>query len=187
MDSKHYDERVLTTESIRFDDIRPRLTAAVAAALIVELARVAEASRRLDAIKKHLFYGRALSLELAVSDPTARGDGAPAGDGMTDTDLRLLHGLLGLISESAEMIDGLRFGLDGAAASMSADLVNVGEEVGDILWYASVLCNAAGLSLDVAMKKNLTKLQKRYGGSFSADKAIDRDTAAEREILERVD
>jgi NTP pyrophosphatase (non-canonical NTP hydrolase) len=103
---------------------------------------------------------------------------------VTEAQLRLLHGLLGLISESSEMIDGLGIKL-GEQMTITPDMVNVAEEIGDILWYASVMCDASGSDTATAMKKNLAKLEKRYGGSFSAEKANDRDLDAERDILKK--
>jgi NTP pyrophosphatase (non-canonical NTP hydrolase) len=187
MKTKHYDRAVLKTESILFDEIRPRITREIAGAMIAELTAVASASARLDQIKKHLFYGRPLP-GVPQGPAHAQSEDGPT-DGqvglqVTEAQLRLLHGLLGLISESSEMIDGLGIKL-GEQMTITPDMVNVAEEIGDILWYASVMCDASGSDTATAMKKNLAKLEKRYGGSFSAEKANDRDLDAERDILKK--
>ena len=175
MKAKDYDRSVLKTEAIDFTGIKKRLLRPLLEVMVVELATVRASCLKLDQVKKHLFYGKAI------------GDNLDSGDqvhGLSDRDLRLLHGLLGLLTESTEMIDGLRIDLS-EKITMTPDLVNVSEEVGDMLWYASVLCQASESGLDVAMVKNIAKLKKRYGRSFSEKKAINRDIGAERKILEK--
>ena len=40
-------------------------------------------------------------------------------------------------------------------------------ELGDIMWYVAQACIALGISFDEVIKRNVTKLEKRYpGGSF---------------------
>ena len=174
MDTNDYDRYVLRTESVKFEDIRGRMKRDLLEEMIQELAKITEASQKIDAIKKHLFYGKVLKNE-------ASGEVVP---GLTkDSDIRLLHGLLGLLTEASEMIDGLKITLDDEI-KITPDLVNITEEVGDVLWYGSILCDASRSSTGEAMRKNVAKLEKRYGHEFSETKAIDRDVDAERIILE---
>jgi hypothetical protein len=53
------------------------------------------------------------------------------------------------------------------------------DEVGDILFYLTALCNANGITLEDAMRANVAKLRARYPDGFSADKAVNKDEAAE--------
>jgi NTP pyrophosphatase (non-canonical NTP hydrolase) len=178
VNTKKYEVGVLKTESINFEAIRGRQNLSLMKELTSEFAKIKEASERIDAIKKHLFYGKELKNKAAASETK---EFIPS----KDLDLRLIHALCGLITESSELIDGLHLDVKDDTLTMNPDMVNVTEEIGDILWYAAVMCNASGYSLEKSMKLNLAKLEKRYGKSFSEKKAIERDVKSERIILEK--
>ena len=102
---------------------------------------------------------------------------------------RILHAAMGLVTEAGEVLDMLKkhiyYGRD-------LDLVNIEEELGDLNWYQSIMIDALNklgheTDLDTILDKNVKKLQKRYVGSFTSDKAINRDLDAERKILEGSD
>lgn len=95
--------------------------------------------------------------------------------------MRLLHGAIGLCTEAGELQDMLKKHLFYGAP---LDLVNVVEEIGDLLWYAAIALDAAGSSMDDAMRINISKLQVRYPSKFTAAAAMTRDLAAERAVLE---
>lgn len=46
------------------------------------------------------------------------------------------------------------------------------------------ICRTAGYSIDIAMDRNIGKLARRYPDGFSDWRALNRDLAAEREVLE---
>lgn len=118
---------------------------------------------------------------------------------------RLLHGVIGEMSETAEKFEALREQL----YTGKLDIVNFGEEMGDQEWYGAIQydelavlakADAAAiempapfdLSPDAVRARNIQKLQdKKNGryktGTFDAAAAVDRDTAAERVILESSD
>lgn len=114
-------------------------------------------------------------------------DMALATESLPKTDLtheqkRLTHASLGLCTEAAELADAIKKHI---FYGKPLDKVNLVEEVGDILWYASIVLDACQSSFDEAMYKNIAKLRKRYPqGIFSASRAIHRDVEAEREVLE---
>jgi len=43
----------------------------------------------------------------------------------------------------------------------SEDLDNLVEELGDVLWYVTIMLKNNGSSIDSAMKKNIAKLERR--------------------------
>ena len=95
---------------------------------------------------------------------------------------RLLHSSLGIHTEGAEFADALKkFVFYG---KKELDEVNMKEELGDLLWYVAIACDALGTSFDELMETNINKLKARYPEKFSLDKAENRDLNAEREILE---
>jgi NTP pyrophosphatase (non-canonical NTP hydrolase) len=94
---------------------------------------------------------------------------------------RLIHGLVGACTEVGEAQDAIKKFL---IYGKKLDLVNVLEEAGDKLWYIALALDAAGYTIEDAMKRNIAKLRARYGDKFSVEKALNRDLLAERRLLE---
>ena len=93
----------------------------------------------------------------------------------------LLHGAIGICTEAGELQDALkRHFFYGKAL----DPVNVKEELGDLMWYINIVCSELNITLEQVMEANIAKLEKRYEGGFTEQKAINRDTGTERTILE---
>lgn len=84
---------------------------------------------------------------------------------------QLLHAQLGISSESGELADSLKkhivygFPLDGN---------NVVEELGDLLWYISLACDAMEISMEEVMSMNINKLRIRYPEKFTEQLAKER-------------
>lgn len=95
---------------------------------------------------------------------------------------RLLHGAMGLCTESGEFLDQLKkhiyYGRD-------LDATNLEEEVGDMFWYMAIICDQLGVSFEDLMTQNIAKLKARYGEKFTEDRAINRDLQLERQVLEQ--
>ena len=94
---------------------------------------------------------------------------------------RLVHGYLGISSETGELLDSLKKVL---FYGKPLDNVNVQEEIGDVLWYLAMICDEMDINLAQCLNANIAKLRKRYGDEFSAQKALTRDLDKERETLE---
>jgi NTP pyrophosphatase (non-canonical NTP hydrolase) len=94
-----------------------------------------------------------------------------------------LHMVIGICTEANELLDAYKKRL---AYHKELDLVNIGEELFDILWYQMNLCRMLNLDPEKMMDINIKKLQARYPDKFDCDKAIYRDLAAERKILEEI-
>ena len=99
-----------------------------------------------------------------------------------NVNLRLLHSAMGIFTESGEAIELVRKQLEG----LPFDTVGWGEEIGgDISWYQALGHDAAGTDEDVEREKNIRKLELRNKGkTFNAEATVNRDTDAERAILE---
>lgn len=99
----------------------------------------------------------------------------------TRRNVRLLHGAMGLETEVGELQDALKkyffYGKE-------IDEVNLKEEIGDCLWYISLLCSELKTTFSEIMELNINKLAKRYGIEFNEEGAISRNLEAERYILE---
>lgn len=98
-----------------------------------------------------------------------------------DTTTRLLHAAMGMVTETGEFTDILKkwtiYGKD-------LDFIHLAEELGDLMWYIALACNALGINLEDVMAKNIEKLQARYPARFTAVDALHRNLDKERKILE---
>ncbi len=94
---------------------------------------------------------------------------------------KLLHGVIGLSTESGELLDALK---KHVYYGQPLDEVNLKEEMGDVMWYFAILLRELGLDFENVLDKNIEKLRSRYGGQFDQKKAEKRNLKLERKILE---
>jgi len=92
-----------------------------------------------------------------------------------------LHMVIGISTEAGELLDAYK---KHFAYGKNLDIVNVGEEIADIMWYISNLCRMKGIALEEMMERNINKLKARYPDKFSQEKALNRNLDIERDILE---
>jgi len=95
--------------------------------------------------------------------------------------LRILHAVMGLSTESGELLDAVK---KHYFYGKPLDETNLIEEMGDIFWYLGVLADVLGTTFEEVQRLNILKLQKRYGEKFNKEGALHRDLEAERKILE---
>jgi NTP pyrophosphatase (non-canonical NTP hydrolase) len=100
---------------------------------------------------------------------------------------RLLHAILGFVTETGELADVLKKHL---IYGKPIDWTNVVEELGDKQWYtalASDVCGelVPGATWDGILVLNIQKLKHRYGEKFTTEKALNRDLEGERKVLEK--
>ena len=94
---------------------------------------------------------------------------------------RLDHAADGLCTESGEVKDIMK---RSKFYGKNIDIVNYKEELGDILWYIAIACDALDCTFEELMEKNIEKLRIRYPEKFTHDNALNRDLIAERKSLE---
>lgn len=93
-----------------------------------------------------------------------------------------LHAALGIGSESGEIVDIAKRKF---AYNKPVDVVHAAEEIGDLMWYLNLCVQSLGLTWEQVLRMNIDKLSIRYPNlEYSDDKALNRDTGAEREALE---
>jgi hypothetical protein len=95
--------------------------------------------------------------------------------------IRLMHGAMGLCTESAELLDMLKKHI---FYGKPLDFVNAAEEVGDNQWYAGLIIDVLKTTMDEILSCNINKLALRYPEKFTDHHAINRNVDAERELLE---
>ncbi len=92
-----------------------------------------------------------------------------------------LHMVMGISTEAGELLDAYK---KHFAYGKDLDVVNVGEEIADIMWYISNLCRIKGIDLEEMMQRNVDKLKARYPEKFTQENALNRNLDNERNILE---
>lgn len=93
---------------------------------------------------------------------------------------RMMHAMLGLMSELGELADALKKHL---IYGKPLDMVNLVEELGDKDWYRALFADAIGVGIEKSWEINIAKLRARYPERFTQEQALNRDLAAERRVL----
>ncbi len=83
----------------------------------------------------------------------------------------LLNGVLGLSGEAGEATDIVK---KAVFHKHPFDVNTLIKELGDVMWYVAMCCNALNISLDDVMKSNIEKLSERYPDGFSTEASINR-------------
>lgn len=149
-----------------------------------------DAIAALDAVKKAIFYGRELPAGFAEANalngpcaPLILPELAPADSpNRYQASINIFHGILGVVTESGEMLEALAESLFETGAPL--DGVNMREEVGDAFWYEAAIAKAFGFTFDNAQRVNIQKLRARFPDKFSEYDANNRNLFTERRILE---
>lgn len=93
-----------------------------------------------------------------------------------------LHMALGLSGEAGEFADVFK---KEFAYGKPPDIVNAMEEAGDMMWYIMGFCTINDIDFNKILEMNIAKLSARYPEKFTSEKALNRDLAKERDILEQ--
>lgn len=116
---------------------------------------------------------RALALDMSDEAYAAL-----ATDGVSPIRLRRLHGAIGAAGEAGEIADLIKKQIYGGKP---LDGLKVLEEVGDCLWYLTLVLSTIGCSLADAMRVNIAKLETRYPDT--RDKYTTRNEQAEKQAM----
>ena len=93
--------------------------------------------------------------------------------GLKDAELerRLLIDAVALAGEVGEMCNTIK---KIAAHGHPLDIVELGKELGDQMWYIADLCSALGLDMGSVARANILKLRQRYPEGFSEEASLNR-------------
>jgi NTP pyrophosphatase (non-canonical NTP hydrolase) len=81
-----------------------------------------------------------------------------------ESSIRLLHGAVGIASESGEVMDAIK---KHVFYGKTLDKANLKEELGDLFYYMGLIAHELGVSSEEVMQMNHDKLEKRYPGGFT--------------------
>jgi NTP pyrophosphatase (non-canonical NTP hydrolase) len=85
---------------------------------------------------------------------------------------QLIAAALGLNGEAGEVADIIK---KYCFHNHMLDTDHLIAELGDVLWYVALACQALDITMDTVMRKNIAKLARRYPEGFDADRSIHRE------------
>ncbi len=91
-------------------------------------------------------------------------------DHHTDT-AQIITACMGLAGEVGELVDMFKKNI---FHEKPLDDTHAIKELGDVLWYAALLCDAKGWDLETVMELNIEKLKARYPDGFDIHRANNR-------------
>jgi NTP pyrophosphatase (non-canonical NTP hydrolase) len=96
------------------------------------------------------------------------------------THIRQQHALLGISGEVGELADAFK---RAWFYEQDLDTANVLEELGDLLYYISMLADTMDTELETILKLNVEKLKQRYPNGWNAEDCQNRDYSQERKAM----
>ncbi len=99
---------------------------------------------------------------------------------------RIMHAILGMITELGELCDPVKRHLiyNAELDVRSNEKGSVREEIGDGSWYQALFLDAIDAKLEDIWERNIAKLRARFPDKFTNEAAINRDLNAEQRALE---
>ena len=188
MDIKTYVENAINTESpagpvlerLIAEDAKDSIfTPNYVDQTVVQLNEFIVLSKKLDMVKKKIFYNKDISEPLwyAIEGTHVMKPMPDFAQGEGDVEfVRLLHAIIGITTEAGELVEAL--------LEQKLDKVNVMEELGDVMWYVAIACHTLDIDPTEMLQINIDKLRKRFPNKFTEYDADNRDLDAERDILE---
>jgi hypothetical protein len=161
-----YQRLQMRTDNLDFISIRDRLLKANVLGALHRCALIIQSvGADLDKIKKHVFYGKKVEIDCRQPFNSSIEE-------LSDQDIRLLHSVLGLNTESAELMNMLYERVYQGKVYNDLDWAN---EFGDVSWYTSQGADSQGISLSQLLQLNVDKLSKRYPDKFDSERACNHD------------
>lgn len=161
--------------------------------LVYPLLETKVIGKKIDSIKKYLFYGKKIkSHDLArilfagvYFNAICPSKKRLQNSKNKEAFIALFHMLLGIVSEAGEISERLIQIVKQDYEFREEDIVNLIEEIGDIEWYQAMGLRALGTDYETAWAKNIEKLKTRFPDKFTEERAINRDVDKEYEVLKR--
>ena len=92
--------------------------------------------------------------------------------GSHDLQEQLTLAALGLTGEAGEVADHVKKAFFHGHLMDRNHLI---KELGDVLWYLVLACDAVGSTLEEVMQRNVEKLRQRYPHGFDAERSMHRN------------
>lgn len=101
---------------------------------------------------------------------------------------QLIHGILGVATEGAELVEALlkmmrgdtwQKATDDNGTAMASIVNNIVEENGDVDWFQELIAEAIGVPVDQSREGTIAKLRKRYPDKFNESDGVARADKAD--------
>ncbi len=158
---------IFTPEHIGLDDF------------IMTLRSVIVTAERMNLFKKLFFRGKTPK-DIGMVAPEYQRSVGPLFEKLSNDDINVIHGIIGVITEAGEMAELMMAFMHGHPF----DRVNALEESGDVEWYQHRILAGIGATADLRDRTNIDKLHGRHGSAFDVFRDANRDLSAERGKLE---
>lgn len=158
-------------------------------AFVAAISAAIASAEILDGFKKQMFYGKTEKLltktqhyvRILEDATSVLNQGINLGEQQPiPLNHRVLHGLLGFVTEAGELAAVLKKGTEGE----EVDAVNIQEEVSDAAWYVAIINDELKLDFYQGLTNVVNKLIVRYPEKFDSFFADNRNLDAERAQLE---
>lgn len=157
------------------------LAASVAAGNLADfLKKKAAYNKPIDLVKWQAYVAQMAAAANYLKNVSTQDDFNDPTGSTINLDTRIFHGVIGLFTESTELMEAMQTALDEG----KWDIVNLKEELGDQEWYKAILVDAIGANMEAIQERVIAKLRARYPEKYTDDAAINRDLVTERAILE---
>lgn len=177
MDFNNFQNKALRTKSPQFNNINSDCSK-----LLSTLENFSDLADHLNILRKALFAAKG---ELYYGDeplPKNRTIG-----NMSQENIDILHGLLGLIAETKEILEVFKPTLEAAMRHdediPKVDVLNLSEEAGDILWSTSLIAKATSFDFNSIASGLINKLELRHPQGFTSETSVKKDHEAEIKVI----
>jgi NTP pyrophosphatase (non-canonical NTP hydrolase) len=87
------------------------------------------------------------------------------------SEAKTILALMGIAGEAGELVDLYKKQFFHGHPN---DMSKVKKELGDIMWYVNLFCEANKIDIEEVLDMNVAKNQKRYGDRFTNEASINR-------------
>lgn len=143
------------------------------------LNNVVQTAEVINLFKKLLFRGKTPD-DLDLSMPGYQRSLAPYLERATEEQTNIIHGIIGVITETGELAELLVAFMEGR----EFDRVHLLEEGGDVSWYIVRVLRGIKATMRTMHVANIDKLHGRHGEAFDVFRDANRNLAVERDRLE---
>ncbi len=177
MDFNDFQQKALRTKSPQFNNLNSDCSK-----LLSTLQSFSDSADHLNNLRKALFAakGELYHADNHLSKNQTIGN-------MSQENIDILHGLLGLIAETKEILDAFKPTLEAAMRHDSnppeVDFLNLSEEAGDILWSTSLIAQTTSFDFNSIAKGLINKLELRHPQGFTSETSVKKDHEAEIKVI----
>ncbi len=177
MDFNDFQQKALRTKSPQFNNLNSDCSK-----LLSTLQNFSDSADHLNTLRKALFAakGELYHADQQLSKNQTIGN-------MSQENIDILHGLLGLIAETKEILDAFKPTLEAAMRHDSnppeVDFLNLSEEAGDILWSTSLIAKTTSFDFNSIAKGLINKLELRHPQGFTSETSVKKDHEAEIKVI----